>query len=51
MGADRVVIGTDHSFDMGPDHPIEALDAIPGLTAAEREQVASLTARGLLGEV
>jgi aminocarboxymuconate-semialdehyde decarboxylase len=50
VGADRVVIGTDHPFDMGPDRPIEALDTIPGLTAVEREQVASLTARELLGE-
>ena len=50
VGADRVVIGTDHPFDMGPDRPIEEIDKIPGLTAAEREQICSITARGLLGE-
>jgi aminocarboxymuconate-semialdehyde decarboxylase len=50
VGADRVVIGTDHPFDMGPDDPVGSIDAIPGLTAQEREQVYSLTARSLLGE-
>jgi aminocarboxymuconate-semialdehyde decarboxylase len=50
VGADRVVIGTDHPFDMGPDDPVGSIDAIPGLTAAEREQVCGLTARSLLGE-
>lgn len=49
-GADRVVIGTDHPFDMGPEDPIGAIDAIPELTASEREYVCELTARELLGE-
>ena len=50
VGADRVVIGTDHPFDMGPDNPMGAVDAIPGLTVGERERICSLTAKGLLGE-
>ena len=50
VGADRVVIGTDHPFDMGPDQPMEEIDKIPGLTAAEREQICERTARVLLGE-
>lgn len=50
VGADRVVIGTDHPFDMGPDSPIGAVDAIPELTAGEREFICELTAKGLLGE-
>jgi aminocarboxymuconate-semialdehyde decarboxylase len=50
VGADRVVIGTDHPFDMGPEDPVGSIDAIPGLTAKEREQVCTLTAKGLLGE-
>ena len=49
-GADRVVIGTDHPFDMGPENPIGAVDVIPGLTASEREWICELTAKGLLGE-
>ncbi|MBI2296141.1 MAG: amidohydrolase [Betaproteobacteria bacterium] len=50
VGADRVVIGTDHPFDMGPDSPIGAVDAIPELTASEREWICSLAAQALLGE-
>jgi aminocarboxymuconate-semialdehyde decarboxylase len=49
-GADRVCMGTDHPFDMGPDDPMGSLDAIPGLTPEEREQVSSKTALALLGE-
>ena len=50
VGQDRVVIGTDHPFDMGPDEPIASIDAIPGLTTSEREAVCEKTAKDLLGE-
>jgi len=50
VGADRVVIGTDHPFDMGPDWPMAEIEKIPGLTGKERAQIESLTARMLLGE-
>lgn len=50
VGADRVVIGSDHPFDMGPDDPVASIDAIPGLTLQEREQVYGFTARALLRE-
>ncbi len=50
VGADRVVIGSDHPFDMGPPDLMGAIDAIPGLSASEREYVCSLTALALLGE-
>ena len=49
-GAERVAIGTDHPFDMMPDDPMGMIDAIPELTASEREFVCELTARELLGE-
>lgn len=49
-GANRVAIGTDHPFDMMPDDPMGSVDAIPELTASEREFVCELTARDLLGE-
>ena len=49
-GADHVVIGTDHPFDMGPADPIGSIDAIPELTTSEREYVCGLTALSLLGE-
>jgi aminocarboxymuconate-semialdehyde decarboxylase len=50
VGADRVVIGSDHPFDMGYRDPLNELDTVPNLTAQEREQIRSSTARVLLGE-
>ena len=50
VGADHVVIGSDHPFDMGPPDLMGAIDAIPELSASEREYVCSLTALSLLGE-
>lgn len=49
-GADHVAIGTDHPFDMAPADPMKAIDAIPGLTAAERDWVCERTAKVLFGE-
>jgi aminocarboxymuconate-semialdehyde decarboxylase len=49
-GADRVVIGTDHPFDMATADPLGAIAAIPKLQPAEREWVCSKTAKRLLGE-
>jgi aminocarboxymuconate-semialdehyde decarboxylase len=50
VGADRVVLGTDDPFDMAPDDLQASIDAIPGLTPQEREQICEKTARSLLGE-
>jgi aminocarboxymuconate-semialdehyde decarboxylase len=50
VGADHVVIGSDHPFDMGPPDLMAAIDAIPDLSASEREYVCSLTALALLRE-
>jgi len=53
VGANRIVIGTDNPFDMAPKGPamqVGQVDAIPGLTAAEREWICSKTAKLLLGE-
>jgi len=52
-GADHIVIGTDNPFDMAPKgdaRQVGQVDAIPGLTAAEREWICSKTAKKLLGE-
>ena len=49
-GADHVVIGTDNPFNMGYEDPIAALEATPGLTAEEKAQIVSGTARRLFGE-
>jgi len=47
VGADRVVLGTDHPFDMGVDDPVARLDAA-GLTPADRAAVAGGNALDLL---
>ena len=51
VGADRVVIGTDHPFDMGPENLLASIAAIPRLTADERAQICDRTAAALLGEL
>ena len=50
VGADRVVIGTDHPFDMGPENLLRSIDDIPHLTEDERRQICEGTAATLLGE-
>ena len=47
VGADRVVLGTDHPFDMGVDDPVTRLDAA-GLAPADRAAVAGGNALDLL---
>ncbi|MET7482341.1 amidohydrolase family protein [Streptomyces sp. NPDC005538] len=47
VGADRVVLGTDHPFDMGVDDPVARLDAA-GLPPADRAAVAGGNALDLL---
>lgn len=49
VGSDHVVIGTDSPFDMGEEHPVERLDAVPGITQAEREDVCHRSAMTLFG--
>jgi aminocarboxymuconate-semialdehyde decarboxylase len=49
VGADRVVLGTDYPFDMGQDDPLGVLDAVAGLSAADRVAVAGGNAAALLG--
>ncbi|ALV30950.1 amidohydrolase family protein [Streptomyces sp. CdTB01] len=47
VGADRVVLGTDHPFDMGVSNPLARLDAA-GLAPAERAAIAGGNALDLL---
>ncbi|MDH6545925.1 putative TIM-barrel fold metal-dependent hydrolase [Streptomyces sp. SAI-117] len=47
VGADRVVLGTDHPFDMGVDDPLARLDAA-GLAPADRAAIAGGNALDLL---
>ena len=50
VGADHIAIGTDAPFDMGLDHPIQMIDAIPNITPTERHQLCCGTAFKLLRE-
>lgn len=47
VGADRLMLGTDHPFEMQID-AVRTIESIPGLTAAERDQILGGTARSLL---
>ncbi len=49
VGSDHVVIGTDSPFDMGEEQPVQRLDAVPGITQAEREDVCYRSAMNLFG--
>jgi aminocarboxymuconate-semialdehyde decarboxylase len=48
VGADRVVLGTDHPYDMADMDPVRSLNAVPGLTAGEKEKIAGGNALSLL---
>jgi aminocarboxymuconate-semialdehyde decarboxylase len=48
-GPGHVLVGTDYPFDMGVTDPLLRLDAVPGLSDAERAAIAGGTAARLLG--
>lgn len=50
VGADHVCLGTDAPFDMGDETPLASLDAVSGLTEAERDRIGAANALALLGE-
>jgi aminocarboxymuconate-semialdehyde decarboxylase len=49
VGADRVMLGSDYCFDMGPARPREIIDRQLRLSAADRARILSGNARRLLG--
>lgn len=48
IGADHVLMGIDHPFDMGDPQPVETVEKTPGLSDAEREAILGGTAVRLL---
>lgn len=48
MGADHVLLGTDHPFELGDTHPVETVVSL-GLSAEETETILWRTAATLLG--
>ncbi|HEY7516830.1 MAG TPA: amidohydrolase family protein [Methylomirabilota bacterium] len=49
VGADRVMLGSDYCFDMGPARPREIVDRQLRLSAGDRARILSGNARRLLG--
>jgi aminocarboxymuconate-semialdehyde decarboxylase len=47
VGADRVMLGTDYPYDMGDYTPLASIDAVPGLSTAEKEKIAGKNAAAL----
>ena len=49
VGADRVMLGSDYCFDMGPARPRAIIDTQLRLSAADRARILSGNARRLFG--
>jgi aminocarboxymuconate-semialdehyde decarboxylase len=49
VGADRVMLGSDYCFDMGPARPRQIVDTQLRLSAADRARILTGNARRLLG--
>jgi aminocarboxymuconate-semialdehyde decarboxylase len=49
VGADKVVFGTDHPYDMGDENPLATLAAVPGLTEAQKALISGENAVALMG--
>lgn len=50
MGVRSIALGSDYPFPLGEARPGALLDALPGLSAGDRERMAWGTAREFLGE-
>jgi len=50
VGADHLMLGTDSPFDMGEENPVDEVEAVTGITTAERDAICGGTAMRLLGE-
>ncbi len=48
VGADKVMIGSDYPFDMGPDDPVGSVEDDDALTETERSLLTSANARRFL---
>jgi aminocarboxymuconate-semialdehyde decarboxylase len=48
VGADRVVLGSDYTFDMGYDRPVDFVEKLPDLSGTDRELILGGNAARLL---
>lgn len=51
VGAERVVLGSDHPFEMGDADPLGTLRQVPGLTDEQRAAISAGNVQRLLAEV
>lgn len=49
VGADHVLLGSDYPFDMAESEPVRMVEALPGLSQAERDAILFENAERLLG--
>jgi len=49
VGADRVVMGSDYCFDMGPEQPVEVVERLGRLGQADRDLILGTNAARMLG--
>lgn len=49
LGADHILLGTDHPFEMGDDDPLATIRATPGITDDEVAAISGGNAAALLG--
>ena len=49
VGADHMMLGSDMPYDMGAPDPVDRIERLDGLSADEKDQILSGTARRLLG--
>ncbi len=49
VGVDRIVLGSDYCFDMGYEHPVEALRQVTALDETQRTKILGGNAARLLG--
>jgi len=48
VGADRVMLGSDYCFDMGYDRPVDVVERLTEMPAADRDLILGATAAKLL---
>jgi len=48
VGADRVVLGSDHPADMSLERPVDFVERIPDLSRSERELILGGNSKRLL---
>lgn len=48
VGVERVMLGSDYCFRMGYERPVEVVEALPGLTDAQRDLILGANARRVL---